>query len=324
MISAAGKYKFKAVQGNTDWSVGNVKKTAVLWETFGTDVMPTVGDLIADTGYKDGYVYFSTPETFANGNASIAVRNSKDVILWSWHIWCTEEGWIDHVYANNAGTMMDRNLGATSATPGDVGAFGLLYQWGRKDPFLGSCSLSEPIFAASTGTWETVNSTKTINYSEENPTTFIAPGVSDWCTGAGAHSDNYNLRWKGSEKTMYDPCPVGYQVPKGGENGFWATALGTSTSTTAGIYWEWDWTNKGSRWLLADSETTAWYPAIGNRLFSGSGLLSEVGTLGYYWSGSNSNSSNTDVPIMRIHNYSVDNNQTRQRAAGLAVRCVRE
>ena len=324
MISAAGNYKFKAVQGNSDVTVGNVKKAEVLWETFGTDVMPNVGDLIAETGYKNGYVYFSTPETFANGNASIAVRNSKDVILWSWHIWCTEESWIDQVYANNAGIMMDRNLGATSATPGDVGALGLLYQWGRKDPFLGSCSLSEPIFAASTGTWETVNSTKTINYSEENPTTFIAPDVAEWCTGAGAHSDNYNLRWKGSEKTMYDPCPVGYQVPKGGENGFWATALGTSTSTTAGIYWEWDWTNKGSRWLLADSETTAWYPAIGYRRFSGSGLLSEVGTLGYYWSGSNSNSSNTDVPIMRINNYSVDNNQTRQRAAGLAVRCVRE
>lgn len=31
---------------------------------------------------------------------------------------------------------MDRNLGAVSATPGDAGAIGLLYQWGRKDPFV--------------------------------------------------------------------------------------------------------------------------------------------------------------------------------------------
>ena len=38
LVKGAGNYKFKAVQGNSDWSVGNVKKTEVLWETFGTDV----------------------------------------------------------------------------------------------------------------------------------------------------------------------------------------------------------------------------------------------------------------------------------------------
>ena len=47
---------------------------------------------------------------------------------------------------------MDRNLGATSAALGDVGALGLLYQWGRKDPFLGSLSITESEVAASTGT----------------------------------------------------------------------------------------------------------------------------------------------------------------------------
>ena len=132
LVSQAGDYKFKAVIGNTDGSVGNVKSVEVLWESFGTDVMPNVGDLISAVSFKDGYVRFSTPETFANGNAVIAVRNSKGNIIWSWHIWCSEEGWQEQVYNNNASTMMDRNLGAISATPGDVGALGLLYQWGRK------------------------------------------------------------------------------------------------------------------------------------------------------------------------------------------------
>ena len=86
LISHAGDYKFKAVLGNTDGTVGNVKSVEVLWESFGTNVMPNVGDLIASVSYKDGYVRFSTPETFANGNAVIAVRNSKGTILWSWHI----------------------------------------------------------------------------------------------------------------------------------------------------------------------------------------------------------------------------------------------
>ena len=279
LIQGAGNYKFKVVQGNTDWSVGNVKKTEVLWETFGTDVMPNVGDLIASTGYQNGYVYFSTAAEFKNGNASIAVRNSKDVILWSWHIWCAEEGWTDQVYPNNAGTMMDRNLGATSATPGDIGAFGLMYQWGRKDPFMGSCVTSGTTLAASTGTWKEVSGSdyNKMSYTEVNPTTFIK---SNWeggnVPGNGWHTSE-------SAKGLYDPCPVGYRVPDGGENGFWATALGTSNNTSEGTTW--DWTNKGRHWTLADGTTVAWYPAIGYR-HTDSGGLNSVGSNCRYWSAS--------------------------------------
>ena len=313
MISAAGKYKFKAVQGNSDVTVGNVKKTEVLWETFGTDVMPNVGDLVAEVGYKNGYVYFSTPETFANGNASIAVRNSKDLILWSWHIWCTEEGWTDHVYANNAGTMMDRNLGATSATPGDVGALGLLYQWGRKDPFMGSCSISSSVQAASTGTWETLKNIKPLNFAEENPTTFIAPSYDDWCAD---YKDNYDLRWKDSEKTKYDPCPIGYRIPGGGENGFWATALSTSAGTT------WDYNNIGYHWTLADESTAAWYPAVGYRLYY-NGALTSVGSCSGSWSAS-PYPSNNRMAYHMFFNTSISPATYETRSNGYSVRCVRE
>lgn len=255
LIKAAGNYKVKAVQGNSDMTVGNVKKTEVLWESFGTDVAPNVGDLVAEVGYKNGYVYFSTPETFKNGNASIAVRNSKDVILWSWHIWCSEEGWIDQVYANNAGTMMDRNLGATSATPGDIGAFGLLYQWGRKDPFMGACAKSGTTLAASTGTWNTVKSQQTVDYAEENPMTFITGD--DWCTGVGKGAEPNDYRWKDSEKTKFDPCPAGYRVPNGGPNGFWATSFISRLSDNEGYYF-----------TLLDGK--AWYPSILTRSSIGS------------------------------------------------------
>lgn len=266
LVKEAGNYKFKAVQGNSDLSVGNVKKTEVLWETFGTDVKPNVGDIVATVGYKSGYVYFSTPQTFKNGNASIAVRNSKDVILWSWHIWSAEEGWNDHVYPNNAGTMMDRNLGATSATPGDVGAFGLLYQWGRKDPFMGSCSISDNTLAKSTGDWGLVTESQTIDFAEANPMSYIATYV--W----RVFSQSYEIDWKSDEKTFYDPCPVGYRVPKGGEDGIWARAYTTT---------QYDNTNIGHYWTLADDKSTAWYPMGGYRHSDGS--LIEVGRFGYYW-----------------------------------------
>ena len=271
-IQGAGNYKFKAVMGNSDYSVGNVKKTEVLWETFGTDVMPNVGDLIAETGYQNGYVYFTTAEEFKNGNASIAVRNSKDVILWSWHIWCSEEGWNDHVYANNAGTMMDRNLGATSATPGDIGAFGLLYQWGRKDPFLGSASMFSFVKAASTGTWSSVQGPKTYFYAESNPMTFVkmtSSGFSgvDWCS-----IDDSQYRWM-EVKTPYDPCPVGYRVPN---DGFWTIAKGEAQWADTAT---WDSTNKGQKWIFADGATIAWYPAAGYLNDYNSGYIR-----GEYWS----------------------------------------
>lgn len=313
LVKAAGNYKFKAVQGNTDWTVGNVKKTEVLWETFGTDVMPNVGDLIASVGYKNGYIYFSTAENFKNGNASIAARNSKDLILWSWHIWCSEEGWNDHVYANDAGTMMDRNLGATSATPGDIGAFGLMYQWGRKDPFMGSCAQSGTTLAASTGTWTTTTTYQDDVYLEENPMSFFA--YNNWnCT--------WYVRWEESIKNIYDPCPVGYRVPDGGENGFWATALGTSSLTSTGT--EWNSTNRGYHWTLADGTTAAWYPAVGSRGYN-NGALSYVGSYGHYWSASPHPSSIGNAYYLHFsNNGNVYPANYYTRSYGLSVRCVRE
>ena len=311
LIQAAGNYKFKAVKGNSDATVGNVKKTEVLWETFGTDVKPNVGDLIASVGYKNGYVYFSTPETFANGNASIAVRNSKNVILWSWHIWSSAEGWNDQVYANNAGIIMDRNLGATSATPGDIGAFGLLYQWSRKDPFMGSCAKSGTTFAASTGTWTVASSSNKMDFAEENPMTF----ATGWC---GGNVPGYGWHTSESAKGLYDPCPVGYRVPDGGSDGFWATATNGWNSSIM------KWTNSGFTWTLADGTTAAWYPAVGYR-YDGSGALYNVGSDGCYWSASpNPSNPNDAYYLFFYYNGDVHPANGYNRGSGYSVRCVRE
>ncbi len=317
LVKASGNYKFKAVQGNSDWTVGNVKKVEVLWETFGADVMPNVGDLIASAGYQNGYVYFSTPAEFKNGNASIAVRNSKDVILWSWHIWCSEEGWNDHVYPNNAGTMMDRNLGATSATPGDVGAFGLMYQWGRKDPFMGSCAKSGTTLAASTGTWNTISGAQTIDYAEGNPMTYICNPADDWCTGLGSGSAIGDWRWKDTEKTLYDPCPVGYRVPDGRSDGFWATAAdGWNESIMK-------WTDSGFTWTLADGTTAAWYPAVGYRTSRSGALGDNVGSKGWYWSAATTTSFSYFLQFHRGGFYPVSYYEIH-RAEGCSVRCMKE
>ena len=176
IVSNGGIYKFKTVKGNSTESVGNIASASILWETFGTSTAPVPADLIKAFCYKDGYIAFQTADTFKEGNAVIAAKDADGNILWSWHIWLTDQPQ-GQVYYNNAGTMMDRNLGATSATPGDVGALGLLYQWGRKDPFLGSSSISSNTLAKSTIAWpydvSSDSSTGTIAYATAHPTTFI-------------------------------------------------------------------------------------------------------------------------------------------------------
>ncbi|MGM9768642.1 MAG: hypothetical protein ACI3Z0_09305 [Candidatus Cryptobacteroides sp.] len=129
IIASEGKYRFKTVKGNSTTSVGNVSSCEVLWETFGTSTTPQSGDLIPYAAYNDEYISFAASSS--KGNAVIAAKDASGNILWSWHIWLTDipQG---QEYNNNAGVMMDRNLGATSATPGDVGALGLLYQWGAR------------------------------------------------------------------------------------------------------------------------------------------------------------------------------------------------
>ena len=309
LVQDAGNYKFKAVIGNTDATVGNVKSVEVLWESFGTDEMPNVGDLVTNASYKNGYIRFTTPENFREGNAVIAAKNSKGIILWSWHIWSASEGWNEQVYYNDAGTMMDRNLGATSATPGDHGACGLLYQWGRKDPFLGASPTSESQFAASTGTWNTASGESIAN-AEANPMTFYTSMKLP------------NGSWE-SNKTIYDPCPAGWRVPDGGAEGVWAKAAGTSSSfSSSGL---WDGTNIGTNFSgkLGDDQTI-WYPASGIRYYT-SGSLTTVGDGGYYWTCSPIESySNETAWTMSFYGGSVNPSGSSRRTNGYAVRCQKE
>lgn len=81
------------------------------------------------------------------GNAVIAFKVDY-TIYWSWHIWVTDNTENGVTYSQDFETdlnnktfqvaYMDRNLGATSAD--FIGnewekSGGLLYEWGRKDPF---------------------------------------------------------------------------------------------------------------------------------------------------------------------------------------------
>ena len=320
IVSAAGSYTFTPTKGNSNESVGEIASAEVLWETFGTDVTPNVGDLVRNVKYADGVISFETPSTYKKGNAVIAAKDASGTILWSWHIWLTDqpEG---QEYYNDAGTMMDRNLGATSATPGDVGALGLLYQWGRKDPFLGSSSITESVDAKSTIKWPQAelksSSTGTIEYVTSHPTVFVKATSypENW-----HYSGHVKTLWTYSQnnKSIYDPCPAGWRVPDGGNNGVWAKALGSSSDTRH----SYNSIDKGMNFSgkFGDA-TTIWYPVAGTRGYK-DGILTSTGIYSNYWS-----SSSTDSSPYYLYIYYWGNvwpAGTYAQANCLSVRCIHE
>ena len=316
IVSKAGTYSFPTVKGNSDVSVGNVAKAEVLWESYGTSEMPSVGSLISSVSYSNGTITFSTPSTLKNGNAVIAAKDAAGNILWSWHIWVCKgynPASTSQTYYNGAGRMMDRNLGATSAEPGDVESLGLLYQWGRKDPFLGSSSISYNTRASSTASWpasESSSSRTNVQYTISHPMTFIY-GVSsshwDWL-----FSSRDDKLW-GASKTKYDPCPPGWRVPDGGPDGVWSKALEEKPV--------WDDNKKGMdfKGKFGDAKNPIWYPAAGYlNYFDGS--LFDVGYSGYWWSCTPTGSSSLDLSSHGDVYPSVGS----LRAGGFSVRCAQE
>ncbi len=321
IVSESGMYMIPAVKGNSTESVGNVASVEVLWESFGTIEWPSVGTLVSETSYSGAYIVFQVPAPFHEGNAVIAAKDSSGKILWSWHIWLTDQP-KEQVYYNNAGTMMDRNLGAVSATPGDVGALGLLYQWGRKDPFLGSASINSRYDAASTGEWTfqsySTAQTGTIAYSIENPMTFIYNTElnEDWFYTGSTAVDN--TRWQ-SEKTIYDPCPAGWRVPDGGNNGIWSKAAGSEIGS-------YDYNKKGMDFSgVYGSDSIIWYPAAGYR-----GPGAELYQVGEYATNLSVTPYDSTSPYVYVMKYDFRTNEKIYfsatmmfRTGGSSVRCMK-
>lgn len=250
-------YKFNAtIRGNGAATPADISPTGTALATNAL-INPTSTELVWETGGKnqiikslflqDGYVYFKTGNTI-QGNAVISVK-ANNKILWSWHIWKSTFDLstfntliqeyktnpikdMNYMYYNGLSArnliMMDRNLGAATNSPSQTNevaqAFGLYYQFGRKDPFppakykerqLANNSEIVDIFdkngkklniatlrssnyqnTALSGLTLAQNITNTIN----NPLTFITQNDADnsenWIYGAIVGS-NY---WKSSNK----------------------------------------------------------------------------------------------------------------------------
>lgn len=220
IVSKKGYYKINAtVRGKSSEAISAsviADSAFTVWETYGTQEQINKGELINNVHYKNGELFFSIPQNNRNGNAVIAICNKNGKILWSWHIWVymgfdPEES--QQTYPNNAGIFMDRNLGATTTNGYDTRFFGLFYQWGRKDPFVGNDTFESYVQQrpkVSGKMWETVISTEqtgTFEYSISEPTKFIVSSNGDWI-----YDKSLNDRWS-RNIAVSDPCPKGWTIP---------------------------------------------------------------------------------------------------------------
>lgn len=199
IVRYPGTHSFDCtVKGNSKESVGEPASVEVLWETDNTSTPISSGDVVSDVQIGEGgRVIFEA--SGKPGNALIAVKDVDGVILWSWHIWSSDydPNETAQTYLGRA-VMMDRNLGALNVEKGDVLSWGLFYQQGRKDPFIGCGDIEAKTFAA------TVPS-DVISYSSNGGNEFIVQNPYYL-------TQNFTFAWS-DEKSMMDPCPPGWKVP---------------------------------------------------------------------------------------------------------------
>ena len=295
MVHNAGDYSFKTrLVDNTP--INNIAKVDWLWASA---VAGQSGNaLISNIKYENGTVTFTA--SAHEGNALLAAFDEAGNIVWSWHIWMTDKPEV-YDYQNNfieqSGGQtngyycMDRNLGATDATAlGDYETFGLYYQWGRKDPFIGDKkeertrdidnggwknvvkafgngnTLTVCNTAYSQAKWSSISTSSkigTIAYVTANPMTFLYSGTgstANWLDVKGLSSEEKNnicydadkSLWRPFQKSNYDPCPVGYQVPR---KAMWV-ALDSKTSLCTDYKGFVNTTSAGA---------SVWYPSAGYR-----------------------------------------------------------
>jgi hypothetical protein len=232
IVQSEGDYKLAAtVRGNGAASIAGVNKDIdpesisradLVWATYGTATAPAESELIRRIFYKDGYLVFSTGDTFVEGNALVAVFDAAGKILWSWHIWFTDDNVEGTAQTYPGGAVfMDRNLGALSSDSSPSN-YGLLYQWGRKDPFLNSKITNGGDISDQTIWTPAIRGT---NKSVQSYSAGSLPAVADlvstptkytyvtdggWTRDLTASGDDL---WA-ADKTIFDPCPPGWKVPQ--------------------------------------------------------------------------------------------------------------
>ena len=286
-------------------------KAQIVWQQPENGASGSVIDAPAMEGAT-----LKVPVTGTKGNAVVAVCKADGTILWSYHIWVSEAQDIACRFEEaGAYTMLDRNLGATSTTPKDRNAYGVFYQWGRKDPFARNLTATrpggKPYESASSDLVKTEDATEatgTIAYATRNPQTRLL-AAKEWYVGAGGN----DLLWGGategggSVKTVYDPCPAGYRVP---DARHFAEMKSTSKAECDANY--------GMLLAVNGEDTKSYFPTSGY-LEANKNITMYLEYRGYMWL----NAGGATAENRFYFNNAGVNIKNEPHAKGMSVRCVK-
>ncbi len=180
-------------------------------------------------------------------------------------------------------TWMDRNLGATRAATSskDAASYGDLYQWGRGND------------GHQLRNSKTLNTLSSIDQPAHGSFITVDSGFNDW------HDPQNDNLWQGANG-VNNPCPNGYRLPTDSE-----------------------WDAERLTWTGGNNAKGAFasplkLPMAGFRYYS-DGSLTNVGSVGEYWSGTVSSAGSSDF----IFGRSEASVWADHRASGFSVRCIK-
>ena len=357
IVKTAGNYSFDAtVRGNgeivegVDFNDEKLEPTGakLVWKS-------DKNGLIDSLSLEDGKIYFSS--NGKNGNALIAALDEAGNIIWSWHIWFLNEE-ISNVKTSGGVMVMNRNLGATSLDSESSESHGLLYQWGRHEPFPASpvvsggttSTMPVPLYDENGNEVEIAHSSwensenNTFEYAISNPTTVLSnkshySDCRDWL-----HKEFSNpALWGGrdGEKSLFDPCPAGYRVPKLGTFDFFTSSGGYETDISGfsvfdinsdGVIDGNDYKNGWYILFDAAADSYSYFPAATRYDGSYAMLMgSKAGLWGNYWYADADETDDSSVPCGAYalafqfgDSVSASPKATGGRADAYSVRCVKE
>lgn len=279
------------------------------------------------------------------GNALIGAYDKAGKLIWSWHIWVTNGDPREETITLNGEEMMNRNLGAFTNSNGSTDgaeifrSYGLYYQWGNKNPFVGpqrynfpgnhDDSLYDDVDFDIYLNYE-ASSAKvgTLEWSNANPMTLIKGNKEndyDWL-----YEGHDNMLWSEDTKTDNDPCPAGWRVPS--KSVF-------ENLTIVGSYDDMAWEEAQPLygWMLEDTATGEehFFTAQGRRNYLDCRLDiinddydQPIPWSGYYWTasvaGADASALFFDLNTATRTWNGIDVARSMHRANALPVRCVRE
>ena len=340
--------EYDATQEDTKTTVEKMLKSGkweikTLWKTWDgpTNVKGTIAaGSTADTPIAK----LNIPASVKNGNNAVVelVSTEDKQVYWSWHLWFTDykpdkstdaerKGQVHKYTASQTKYMMDRNLGAIATgitgaiarptlTSEAIKYYGLNYQFGRKDPFVGSGNGSNyfvSIYDADGTLYNDVKNAATPPFKVEAgsaSSSFLSKAAMNpftYYTSSGNWTfESAGLWGEENDKTPFDPCPPGWRVsPYNTWANFSNYGWGKTVTGTAGS-------------MYTPNGIQTWYPTCG--FVTGNGLIYSIDEYGAYWSDRPASQSigycyfiilNRDV-----HQYDA----YRGRAMACPVRCIQE